>query len=66
MFLLWIISFSIPVEIDPAEVEEESIAVGRTGIVPARVCQLANHYGIFRDMFHQDSYFYPVVPLKVG
>ncbi|OUC49126.1 phosphatidylethanolamine-binding protein [Trichinella nativa] len=48
-------------KLDLETIEEEN----SQGSEPMLVKQMAEHYGIFRDLFHSMVYFYPVVPLKI-
>ncbi|KRZ67284.1 39S ribosomal protein L38, mitochondrial [Trichinella papuae] len=48
-------------KLDLETIEEEN----SQGSEPMLVKQMAEHYGIFRDLFHSMVYFYPIVPLKI-
>ncbi|KRX85270.1 39S ribosomal protein L38, mitochondrial [Trichinella sp. T6] len=51
----------LKVKLDLETIEEEN----SQGSEPMLVKQMAEHYGIFRDLFHSMVYFYPIVPLKI-
>ncbi len=46
---------------DISQVESESAI----STWPLQLARLGAHFGIFRDVFHPDAYFNPVIPLEV-